>query len=155
VLPAWNVFPHILGAITFMVAVFAETNRLPFDLPEAEAELVAGYHTEYSSMKFAAFFMSEYINMVTASALIVLLYFGGWTIGPVLAHPQGWGTALVSIAVFALKVAFFLWFFVWVRWTLPRFRFDQLMALGWKVMVPISVLNFVLVGVMMALSWPV
>lgn len=155
IIPAWNVFPHILGAITFVVAVFAETNRLPFDLPEAEAELVAGYHTEYSSMKFAAFFMSEYINMVTASALIVLLYFGGWSIGPALAHPEGWGPALASIAVFALKVAFFLWFFVWVRWTLPRFRFDQLMALGWKVMVPISVLNFVLVGVMMALGWPV
>lgn len=154
-IPAWNVFPHILGAITFIVAVFAETNRLPFDLPEAEAELVAGYHTEYSSMKFAAFFMSEYINMVTAAALIVLLFFGGWTIGPVLANPQGWGPAIASIALFAAKVAFFLWFFVWVRWTLPRFRFDQLMALGWKVMVPISVLNFLLVGVMMAFGWPV
>ena len=154
-IPAWNVVPHILGAITFIIAVFAETNRLPFDLPEAEAELVAGYHTEYSSMKFAAFFMSEYINMVTASALIVLLYFGGWSIGPVLAHPQGWGGALTSVAVFGLKVAFFLWFFVWVRWTLPRFRFDQLMAIGWKVMVPVAVLNFVLVGVMMALGWPV
>ena len=155
VIPAWNVVPHILGAITFIIAVFAETNRLPFDLPEAEAELVAGYHTEYSSMKFAAFFMSEYINMVTASALIVLLYFGGWSIGPLLAHPGGWGGALASVAVFGLKVAFFLWFFVWVRWTLPRFRFDQLMALGWKVMVPIAVLNFVLVGVMMALGLPV
>ncbi len=155
VIPGWNVIPHILGAITFMVAVFAETNRLPFDLPEAEAELVAGYHTEYSSMKFAAFFMSEYINMVTASALVVLLYFGGWTLPPIFTHAAGWTGAIASLAIFGIKVAFFLWFFVWVRWTLPRFRFDQLMSLGWKVMVPLSVLNFVLVGALMALGVPV
>jgi NADH-quinone oxidoreductase subunit H len=149
-LPRWNVFPQIIGAITFIVAAFAETNRLPFDLPEAEAELVAGYHTEYSSMKFASFFMSEYINMVTSSALIVILFFGGWTL-PGVAAPSGWVGAILSVVVFSLKVAFFLWFFVWVRWTLPRFRFDQLMGLGWKVMVPLSVLNFVWVGAAMAL----
>ena len=149
-IPRWNALWQPIGAITFIVAAFAETNRLPFDLPEAEAELVAGYHTEYSSMKFASFFMSEYINMVTSAALIVILFFGGWTL-PGLAAPQGWGGAIFSTAVFSVKVAFFLWFFVWVRWTLPRFRFDQLMALGWKVMVPLSVLNFVWVGVALAL----
>jgi NADH-quinone oxidoreductase subunit H len=151
-LPAWNVFPQIIGCITFMVASFAETNRLPFDLPEAEAELVAGYHTEYSSMKFAAFFMSEYVHMVTSSALIVVLFFGGWKL-PWIELPGGWLGAFLSIGVFAFKVAAFLWFFVWVRWTLPRVRFDQLMALGWKVMIPLSVLNFLWVGVGMALGW--
>ncbi len=150
----WNVLVQPIGAITFVIAAFAETNRLPFDLPEAEAELVAGYHTEYSSMKFAAFFMSEYINMVTSAALIVVFFFGGWHFLPYLPVPfHGWAGALFSIAVFAAKVAFFLWFFVWVRWTLPRFRFDQLMGLGWKVMVPLSVLNFLWVGVAMALGW--
>ena len=152
VLPRWNVFPQIIGAITFMVAAFAETNRLPFDLPEAEAELVAGYHTEYSSMKFAAFFMSEYVHMTTSAALITVLFFGGWEL-PFIGVPfSGWAAGLFSVGVFAAKVAFFLWFFVWVRWTLPRFRFDQLMALGWKVMVPLSVLNFLWVGAAIALG---
>ncbi len=152
VLPKWNVFPQIIGAITFMVAVFAETNRLPFDMVEAEAELVVGYHTEYSSMRFASFFMAEYINMITASSLIVVLFFGGWTL-PGLATPGGWLGALATVGIFAAKVAFFLWFFVWVRWTLPRFRFDQLMALGWKWMIPLAVLNFLWVGVAMALGY--
>ncbi len=150
-IPRWNVLVQPIGAITFLVAAFAETNRLPFDLPEAEAELVAGYHTEYSAMKFAAFFMAEYVNMVISSALIVLLFFGGWTL-PGFAAPHGWLGALASVAIFAVKVAFFLWFFVWVRWTLPRFRFDQLMGLGWKVMIPLAVLNFLWVGVAMALG---
>lgn len=150
-LPKWNVFPQFLGAITFMVAAFAETNRLPFDLPEAEAELVAGYHTEYSSMKFAAFFMSEYVHMVVSASLITVLFFGGWTM-PFFTEVGGWTGAILSLVFFSLKVAFFLWFFVWVRWTLPRFRFDQLMALGWKVMVPIAVLNFLLVGVWLAVE---
>ncbi len=150
-IPKWNVILQLPGAITFIVAAFAETNRLPFDLPEADSELVAGYHTEYSSMKFAAFFMSEYVNMVTSAALITLLFFGGWTL-PGFATPHGWLGAIFSIGVFSVKVAFFLWFFVWVRWTLPRFRFDQLMGLGWKVMIPMSVLNFLWVGVAMALG---
>ncbi len=151
VLPRWNVFPQILGAITFVVAAFAETNRIPFDLPEAEAELVSGYLTEYSAIKYASFFMSEYVHMVTSSALVVVLFFGGWQL-PWVTMPGGWTGALLSLAVFAAKVAFFMWFFVWVRWTLPRFRFDQLMALGWKVMVPMSVLNFLWVGAGMALG---
>jgi len=147
----WNLGPQILGAITFLVAAFAETNRLPFDLPEAEAELVAGYHTEYSSMKFAAFFMSEYVHMTTSSALMVVLFLGGWHL-PWPMQLGGWLGGLVSIGVFAVKVAALLWFFVWVRWTLPRFRFDQLMAIGWKVMIPISVLNFLLVGILMSMG---
>lgn len=151
---AWFFMLQPIGAITFVVAAFAETNRLPFDLPEAEAELVSGYHTEYSSMKFAAFFMSEYVNLVTASMLIVVLFFGGYNLLPWVANPfTGWLGAIVSIAVFALKTAFFMWFFVWVRWTLPRFRFDQLMQVGWKMMLPLAVLNFLIVGVLMALGW--
>ncbi len=150
--PRWNVFIQPLGAITFIVAAFAETNRLPFDLPEADSELVAGYHTEYSAMKFAAFFMSEYIHMVTSAALITILFFGGWQL-PWVTLPGGWIGALLSLGVFTSKVVFFLWFFVWVRWTLPRFRFDQLMALGWKVMIPVSVANFLWIGVLMALGY--
>ncbi len=151
-LPHWNIFPQFIGAITFVVAVFAETNRLPFDLPEADSELVAGYHTEYSSIRFAAFYMSEYLHMTVASALITVLFLGGWTL-PWIGIPfSGWPGALLSMAIFSIKVASLLWFFVWVRWTLPRFRYDQLMALGWKVMIPLAVLNFLWVGVAMALG---
>ena len=152
-LPRWNVFPQVLGAVTFMVAVFAETNRLPFDLPEAEAELVAGYHTEYSSMGFAAFYMSEYLHMFVGASLITVLFFGGWNLPWIDIPLNGWAGALLSIGVFATKVALFMWFFVWVRWTLPRFRYDQLMALGWKVMIPLATLNFLWVGVGLALGY--
>jgi NADH-quinone oxidoreductase subunit H len=152
VLPRWNVVTQLIGAITFIVAVFAETNRVPFDLPEAEAELVSGYLTEYSSMKYAAFFMGEYIHMTVAAMLMTVLFFGGWTLPWIDIPFEGWLGAVASIIIFGVKVAFFLWFFVWVRWTLPRFRFDQLMALGWKVMVPLSVLNFLWVGTAMALG---
>jgi NADH-quinone oxidoreductase subunit H len=152
-LPRWNVFPQMLGAVTFMVAVFAETNRLPFDLPEAEAELVAGYHTEYSSMGFAAFYMSEYLHMIVGASLITVLFFGGWNLPWIDIPFDGWAGALLSMGVFAAKVAFFMWFFVWVRWTLPRFRYDQLMALGWKVMIPLATLNFLWVGVGLALGY--
>jgi NADH-quinone oxidoreductase subunit H len=152
-LPHWNIFPQFIGAITFVVAVFAETNRLPFDLPEADSELVAGYHTEYSSIRFAAFYMSEYLHMTVASALITVLFLGGWNL-PWIAIPfSGWPGALLAMAVFSIKVASLLWFFVWVRWTLPRFRYDQLMALGWKVMIPLAVLNFLWVGVAMILGY--
>jgi NADH-quinone oxidoreductase subunit H len=153
VLPRWNVFPQFLGAVTFMVAVFAETNRLPFDLPEAEAELVAGYHTEYSSMGFAAFYMSEYLHMIVGASLITVIFFGGWNLPWIDVPFDGWAGALFSMGVFASKVAFFMWFFVWVRWTLPRFRYDQLMALGWKVMIPLATLNFLWVGVGLALGY--
>ena len=124
-----------------------ETNRLPFDLSEAEQELVGGYHTEYSSMKFAMFFMAEYANMVTAAALTVTLFFGGWDFPFVNEISLGiWGTVL-SVLSFILKMGFFLFLFIWVRWTFPRFRYDQLMRLGWKVMLPLALFNiFVTAG---------
>ncbi len=152
VVPQWNVVPQIVGCIVFVIAVFAETNRLPFDLAEAETELVAGYHVEYSSMKFAAFLMSEYMNMVTASALIVTLFFGGWTF-PGMSRFSGWPLLALSLVAFGIKLAFFLWLFVWVRWSLPRFRYDQLMRLGWKGLLPLATLNLVWVGVAMAMGW--
>jgi NADH-quinone oxidoreductase subunit H len=147
----WNVLLQPIAFICFLVASFAETNRLPFDLPEAETELVAGYHVEYSSMKFAAFFMAEYMNMFTAAALSVTLFFGGWSLPGV--HLTGWLGLIVSLVVFLAKVGFFLWLFVWVRWSLPRFRYDQLMALGWKGLLPLATLNLVWVGVAMSLGW--
>lgn len=148
----WNVIPQFIGFVVFTTAVFAETNRLPFDLAEAETELVAGYHVEYSSMKFAAFLMSEYINMTTASALIVTLFFGGWTF-PGMQHFSGWWLLIASVGAFLVKLAFFLWLFVWVRWSLPRFRYDQLMRLGWKGLLPLATLNLVWVGAAMAMRW--
>jgi NADH-quinone oxidoreductase subunit H len=143
----WFVLPLFVAFGTFLVASFAETNRLPFDLPEAEAELIAGYHTEYSAMKFSMFYIAEYSNMVTASALMVTLFFGGWDI-PFTAwdNTPPW-TVLKTVATFgafAVKVLAFLFAYVWVRWTLPRFRFDQLMDLGWKVLLPVA-LGYVMV----------
>ena len=138
---SWNVFKQPLAFIIFLIAVYAETNRLPFDLSEAEQELVGGYHTEYSSMKFAMFFMAEYANMITAAALTVTLFFGGWDVPLINETSLGiWGTVL-SVLSFILKMGFFLFLFIWVRWTFPRFRYDQLMKLGWKVMLPIALLN--------------
>jgi len=148
----WNVIPQLLGFVVFITAAFAETNRLPFDLAEAETELVAGYHVEYSAMKFAAFFMSEYLNMATVSALLVTLFFGGWTF-PGMHLLSGWPLLVASAIVFAIKMGFFLWVFVWVRWSLPRFRYDQLMALGWKGLLPLAVVNLVWVGVGLAVGW--
>jgi len=140
----WNVVPQFLGFVVFFISAFAETNRLPFDLPEAEAELVAGYHTEYSAMKFAMFYMAEYINVVVASALTVTLYFGGWTLPGF--SPTGIGGVLLSVLVFAMKTSFVVWVFMWVRWTLPRFRYDQLMRLGWKTLLPLALLNLLWVA---------
>ncbi len=140
----WNVFLTPLGFITFVVASFAETNRLPFDLPEAEPELVGGYHTEYSGMKFGSFFLAEYANMITSSALIVTLFLGGWQVPFLdrLVLPALW-ISIIGILAFVIKVAAILVFYMWVRWTLPRFRYDQLMNLGWKVMIPVALLNLV------------
>jgi NADH-quinone oxidoreductase subunit H len=144
---SWNVFKQPLAFIIFLIAVYAETNRLPFDLSEAEQELVGGYHTEYSSIKFAMFFMAEYANMITAAALTVTLFFGGWDVPLINETSLGiWGTVL-SVLSFILKMGFFLFLFIWVRWTFPRFRYDQLMKIGWKVMLPIALLNiFVTAG---------
>ncbi len=143
----WFVVPHFVAFLIFLVAIFAETNRLPFDLPEGESELVGGYHTEYSGLRFAMFFMGEYANMITASALIVILFFGGWSLtfikyeifGSILA-------AILSVLVFCAKVAFFVFFFIWVRWTLPRFRYDQVMNLMWARLLPAGFLYLLIVG---------
>jgi NADH-quinone oxidoreductase subunit H len=132
-IPRWFLFMQPLGFFVFMTAGIAETNRAPFDFPEAEQELVAGYHTEYSSMRFAMFFLAEYINMVTVSAVATDLYLGGWH-GPWLPESLGW-------IWFLLKVGALLFFYVWMRWTLPRYRYDQLMAFGWKILLPLSVIN--------------
>jgi NADH-quinone oxidoreductase subunit H len=133
VVPRWFVFLQPVGFVIFMTAGIAETNRAPFDFPEAEQELVAGYHTEYSSMSFAMFFLAEYINMVTVSAVATDLFLGGWH-GPLLPESLGW-------IWFLIKVGALLFFYVWMRWTLPRYRYDQLMAFGWKVLLPVSVIN--------------
>jgi NADH-quinone oxidoreductase subunit H len=148
----WNVVNLTVAFFIFMVAAFAETNRLPFDLPEAESELIAGYHTEYSAMKFSLFFIAEYASMVTASALMATLFFGGWDV-PFTAHDNigpysGW-LSLLSIGIFLAKILFFLFFFMWIRWTLPRFRYDQLMSLGWKFMLPLALVYIVLIAAIM------
>lgn len=148
----WNMILQPVGFVTFVVAAFAETNRAPFDLPEAEPELVGGYHTEYSSFKFALFFLAEYANMITASAVIVTLYLGGWQVPylELLNLPVGVTIAL-QILAFMLKVAFMLFVFQWVRWSVPRFRYDQLMNLGWKVMLPIALANVIVTGIVVLL----
>ncbi len=131
--PKWFLIPQLVGFVVYMTAGIAETNRAPFDFPEAEQELVAGYHTEYSSMGFALFFLAEYINMVTVSAVATNLYLGGWHT-PFIPDAIGWVGWL-------LKVGFLLFFYIWMRWTLPRYRYDQLMAFGWKVLLPVAVIN--------------
>lgn len=145
---AWNAFLTPIGFVTFVVASFAETNRLPFDLPEAEPELVGGYHTEYSGMKFGTFFLAEYANMITSSALIVTLFLGGWQF-PYLEtfNLSPMWVSIIHILTFIVKVSGMLLFYIWIRWTIPRFRYDQLMNLGWKVMLPLAIVNlFVTAG---------
>ncbi len=146
----WNILLQPLGFITFTVSAFAETNRLPFDLPEAEPELVGGYHTEYSGLKFGLFFLAEYANMLTSSAIITTLYLGGWHLPFVdqLGLPPLWLT-VVQLGGFCLKVALLVLFFIIIRWTIPRFRYDQLMNLGWKVMFPVALLNLFLTGIVL------
>jgi NADH-quinone oxidoreductase subunit H len=140
IIPRWYVFLQPVGLLIFMIAGIAETNRAPFDFPEAEQELVAGYHTEYSSMSFAMFFLAEYVNMVTVSAVATDLFLGGWH-GPFLPESLGW-------IWFLVKVGAILFFYVWMRWTLPRYRYDQLMQFGWKVLLPVAVLNLIATGVL-------
>jgi NADH-quinone oxidoreductase subunit H len=134
-IPRWFLFLQPIGFLIYMCAGVAETNRAPFDFPEAEQELVAGYHTEYSSMSFALFFLAEYVNMVTVSAVATSLYLGGW-LGPFLPDWLGW-------IWFLVKVFLLLFFYVWMRWTLPRYRYDQLMEFGWKWLLPAAVLNLI------------
>ncbi len=149
----WNVFYQPLGFLIFMIASYAETNRSPFDLPEAEPELVGGYHTEYSGMKFGIFFLAEYANMIAASAMMVTFFFGGWQV-PFLPeilglHDGDLLLGLLQLGAFTAKVAVFLFIFIWVRWSLPRFRYDQLMNLGWKVLLPLALLNIAVTGTVM------
>ena len=167
-LPNWGIFYQPVGALLLFAAMFAETNRLPFDLPEAEGELVAGYHTEYGGIKMNMFYIGEYGHMLVASALMVTFYFGGYTLYPWFTPETvaTWFagstpttvsilTAVVLHLVFFAKVAFFLWIFIWVRWTLPRFRYDQLMDLGWKTMLPWALGNTIVTAVIVYLmrSW--
>ena len=144
----WNILIHFPAFLAFTTAMFAETNRLPFDLAEAEQELVAGYHTEYSSMKFAIFFMAEYMNMIVGSAVVVTLFLGGWHFFG-LENIGGEGSilaGLISFAIFFIKTGIFLFVFIWVRWTLPRFRYDQLMNFGWKFLLPVALTSIVVTG---------
>ncbi len=144
------VIPLTIAFVIFFISAFAETNRLPFDLPEAEGELIAGYHTEYSAMKFSMFYIAEYSNMVTASALMATLFFGGWDIPFTSWDSTGEPSVLKTVLTllsFSAKTFFFLFTYIWVRWTLPRFRYDQLMALGWKVLLPLSLIYVTLLAV--------
>jgi NADH-quinone oxidoreductase subunit H len=161
-LPRWGVFVQPLGFILFIVCQFAEATRTPFDLTEADSELVAGYHTEYASFKFSMFMMAEYFHLVVGSAVVATIFFGGWQF-PWLqdtgfVFPGGASVALpgalvlaVRILSFVVKTVFFTWFYIWVRWTLPRFRYDQLMRLGWKMLLPLSLLNILVTGLILLL----
>ncbi len=153
----WNIFPQFIGFFCYLMAAYAETNRIPFDLPEAETELVAGYHTEYSAMKFAMFFMAEYTNMITVACLATLLFFGGW-LSPFNegAWLEAHGAPMILIAIlpilwFMAKIVAFLFLYIWVRGTLPRFRYDQLMAFGWKFLLPLALVN--LIATAIAVAW--
>ncbi|HEY6252203.1 MAG TPA: NADH-quinone oxidoreductase subunit NuoH [Candidatus Angelobacter sp.] len=147
-LPRWYIFPQFIAFFIYLMAAFAETNRIPFDLPEAETELVAGYHTEYSSMKFAMFFMAEYVNMITVGCLATLLFFGGWH-GPLFGPPLV--QSLLPVFWFSLKIFFFMFLYIWIRGTLPRFRYDQLMAFGWKFLLPLAIANIMVTSLIVAL----
>jgi NADH-quinone oxidoreductase subunit H len=150
----WLILYQPLSFLFFLISSFAETNRLPFDLPEAEQELVSGYHTEYSSMKFGLFFMGEYANMIVASSLMVTLFLGGWSLpfGPLDAPASALWVGILHVLIFLAKVCLLLFVFIWVRWTLPRFRYDQLMAIGWKVFLPLTIVNIVICAALAGLG---
>ncbi len=143
----WNVLYQPLGFLIFIICAFAETNRAPFDLPECETELVGGYHTEFSSMKLGFYLFAEYINMFVSSAVLATLYFGAYQFPFISAMDPGLTKTILGAAVMFGKIFFFIFLFIWIRWTLPRFRYDQLMNLGWKVLIPLAVLNIILTGV--------
>jgi len=149
----WNIWTQPLGFLIFLICAFAECNRVPFDLPECETELVGGYHTEYSSMKLGLYMFSEYINMFVSSALMASLYFGGYNFPFMydLGLSQNWIT-IIGVFVFFIKIIGFIFFFMWIRWTLPRFRYDQLMNLGWKILIPLALANIALTGVFIILK---
>jgi len=148
--PAWTLFYQPLSALIFLVALFAETNRLPFDMPESETDLVAGYNTEYGAFKFGLFFVGEYAHVIIGSAVFVLLFLGGWNI-PFVTFPAGVIGAVLSVGVFFVKVLVLVFFFMWIRWTLPRFRYDQVMSLGWQRLLPLAIANLVFYAMLIAL----
>jgi NADH-quinone oxidoreductase subunit H len=154
-LPTWNIFIQPFGFILFLVAAFAETNRAPFDLAEAEPELVGGFHTEYSGLKFGLFFLGEYGNVIMMSALVSTLYFGGynlpWIQDLAVFQETPWLLALLQFGTLMVKTVIFIFVFIWVRWSIPRFRYDQLMNLGWKVMFPLALANVIITAIVMAL----
>jgi NADH-quinone oxidoreductase subunit H len=147
----WNIFYQPLGFLIFIICAFAETNRTPFDLPECESELIGGYHTEYSSMKLGFYLFAEYINMFISSAVMACLYFGGYNFPFVHIHAPLLAS-IVGFAIMMAKTCFFIFFFMWIRWTVPRFRYDQLMNLGWKILIPLSILNIFITGIVMWLQ---
>jgi NADH-quinone oxidoreductase subunit H len=147
----WNIFYQPLGFLIFIICAFAETNRTPFDLPECESELIGGYHTEYSSMKLGFYLFAEYINMFVSSAVMACLYFGGYNFPFVHIHAPLLAS-IVGFAIMMAKTCFFIFFFMWIRWTVPRFRYDQLMNLGWKILIPLSILNIFITGIVMWLQ---
>ena len=151
---AWLILKQPIAFVIFLVAAFAETNRLPFDMPEAESELVGGYHTEYSSMKFALFFLGEYAAMIAVSAMMVVLFLGGWTLpfAGLNAPAESLGMGLLQVGIFIGKLLLFMGLFIWVRWMLPRFRYDQLMDIGWKRFVPLALANIVVTAIYLYLT---
>jgi len=151
---SWNIFKQPLAFLIFLICAFAETNRTPFDLPECESELVGGYHTEYSSMKLGFFLFAEYINMFISSAIISIVFFGGFNypgMDWVAKNIGGNISTLLGVGVLFAKVFFFIFFYMWVRWTVPRFRYDQLMKLGWKILIPLAIVNIAITGAVILL----
>lgn len=146
----WNVFYQPVGFLIFLICAFAETNRTPFDLAECESELIGGYHTEYSSMKMGFYLFAEYANMFISSAILAILYFGGYNYPGMSWAVENWGVNVanvIGIVVLFMKICGFIFFYMWVRWTIPRFRYDQLMNLGWKILIPLSIINIVITGI--------
>jgi NADH-quinone oxidoreductase subunit H len=146
----WNVFYQPLSFLIFLICAFAETNRTPFDLAECESELIGGYHTEYSSMKMGFYLFAEYANMFISSTIIAVLFFGGYNYPGMAWAVENWGVNIanvIGIAALFAKLCFFIFFFMWIRWTIPRFRYDQLMNLGWKILIPLSIFNIIITGI--------
>jgi NADH-quinone oxidoreductase subunit H len=151
----WNVFYQPLSFLIFLICAFAETNRTPFDLAECESELIGGYHTEYSSMKMGFYLFAEYANMFISSTIIAVLFFGGYNYPGMGWAVEHWGVNIanvIGIAALFAKLCFFIFFFMWIRWTIPRFRYDQLMNLGWKILIPLSIINIMIVGIVILRS---
>ena len=146
----WNVFYQPLSFLIFLICAFAETNRTPFDLAECETELIGGYHTEYSSMKMGFYLFAEYANMFISATILAVLFFGAYNYPGMAWAVENWGVNIanvIGIAVLFAKICFFIFFYMWVRWTIPRFRYDQLMHLGWRILIPLSIINIIITGI--------